>query len=181
MAYAPWTIKGVDPEAREAAKLAARRSDLPLGVWLSQTIRGAATAHLKGQAGPIYQAPSPPDSFGAPPSDAGLSANRPPSPTLDALLESFNRLAQRLEQTEARQAETIAPLAKKVSELSEKIEKTSAEKAVTSDPLERAMMRITERLDQIEGGRPSGPGAAAPARPSSRSQQKGFFARLFSD
>ena len=62
MAYAPWTVKGVDPEAREAAKLAARRSGLPLGVWLSQTIRGAATAQFKGQAGPVYQAPSPPGS-----------------------------------------------------------------------------------------------------------------------
>ena len=63
MAYAPWTVKGVDPEAREAAKLAARRSGLPLGVWLSQTIRGAATAQFKGQAGPVYEARSPP-SFG---------------------------------------------------------------------------------------------------------------------
>lgn len=66
MAYAPWTVKGVDPEAREAAKLAARRSGLPLGVWLSQTIRGAATAQFKGQTGPVYQAPSPTGSFGPP-------------------------------------------------------------------------------------------------------------------
>ena len=185
MAYAPWTVKGVDPEAREAAKLAARRSGLPLGVWLSQTIRGAATAQFKGQAGPVYQAPSPPGSFGAPSSDPAIqgmsSGNRTPSPTLDALLESFNRLAQRLEQTEARAAETIAPLAQKVNELSEKLEKTTAEKSVSSDPLERAMMRITERLDQIEGGRPSSPTSTTPVRTSGRRPQKGFFARLFSD
>ena len=180
MAYAPWTVKGVDPEAREAAKLAARRSGLPLGVWLSQTIRGAATAQFKGQTGPVYQAPSPPGSFGVPSSDAAPQVNHPPSPTLDALLESFNRLAQRIEKTEARTAEAIAPIAQKVSELSEKIEKTTADKSVTSDPLERAMMRITERLDQIDGGRPSSP-TTTPVRPSSRRPQKGFFARLFSD
>ena len=185
MAYAPWTVKGVDPEAREAAKLAARRSGLPLGVWLSQTIRGASTAQFKGQAGPVYQAPSPPGSFGAPSSDPAMqgmsSGNRTPSPTLDALLESFNRLAQRLEQTEARAAETIAPLAQKVNELSEKLEKTTAEKSVSSDPLERAMMRITERLDQIEGGRPSSPTSTTPVRTSGRRPQKGFFAHLLSD
>ena len=188
MAYAPWTVKGVDPEAREAAKLAARRSGLPLGVWLSQTIRGAATAQFKGQAGPVYQAPSPPDSFGAPSSNTAPqsmpSGNHPPSPTLDALLESFNRLAQRIEKTEARTAEAIAPIAQKVSELSEKIEKTAADKSITSDPLERAMMRITERIDQIETGRPSG-GAPTPGQArtssSSRRQPTGFFARLFSD
>ena len=85
----------------------------------------------------------------------------------------------RLEQSEARAAEQIAPLAQKVTELSEKIEKSSGDKSLNSDPLERAMMRITERLDRIETGRPSG---APPTkdRPSSR-RQKGFFARLFSD
>lgn len=113
------------------------------------------------------------------------SSNQPPSPTLEALLESFNRLAQRIEKTEARTAEAIAPIAQKVNELSEKLEKTTAEKSVTSDPLERAMMRITERLDQIETGRPSGGGGPTAVQgravPSSRRQQKGFFARLFSD
>jgi len=174
MSYAPWTVKGVDPEAREAAKLAARRAGVSLGVWLSQTIRGAATAQFKGQAGPVYQAPSPPDmDMGA------VSAGRPPSPTLDALLESVNRLAQRIEQQESRAVEALVPLAQKVNELTQKIEKTSADKAIVSDPLERAMMRMTERLDRIESGRPSGSSTAPERSPSRR--QRGFFARLFSD
>lgn len=179
MSYAPWTVKGVDPEAREAAKLAARRAGLPLGAWLSQTIRGAATAQFKGQAGPVYEAPSPSGAFAtAAPADPPPSSGRPPSPTLEALLESVNRLAQRIEQQESRAAEALAPLAQKVNELTEKIEKTSADKAVSSDPLERAMMRMTERLDRIESARPSGGGA--PDRSGAR-RPKGFFARLFSD
>lgn len=175
MSYAPWTVKGVDPEAREAAKLAARRAGVPLGVWLSQTIRGAATAQFKGQAGPVYQAPSPPDMDMGP-----VSAGRPPSPTLDALLESVNRLAQRIEQQESRAVEALVPLAQKVNELTQKIEKTSVDKAIASDPLERAMMRMTERLDRIESGRPSGSSSTAPERSATR-RQRGFFARLFSD
>jgi uncharacterized protein YyaL (SSP411 family) len=100
---------------------------------------------------------------------------------MDALLESFNRLSQRLEQTEARAQEAIAPLAKRVTELSEQLEKNAGGQTLNSDPLERAMMRITERLDRIEtGGKPGAP-PISKDRPSSRRPQKGFFARLFSD
>jgi localization factor PodJL len=182
MSYAPWTVKGVDPEAREAAKLAARRAGVPLGAWLGQTIRAAATAQFKGQTGPVYQAPSPgnPTGNGSPEYGAysGSGGGRPPSLTMEALLESFNRLAQRLEQTEGRTSEALAPLAQKVTELSEKIEKSSTDKGVASEPLERAMMRITERLDRIETGRPSGSPSAD--RGTGR-RPRGFFARLFSD
>ncbi|WP_421693979.1 hypothetical protein [Aestuariivirga sp.] len=34
----PWSVKGVEPEAREAAKLAARRSGMTLGEWLNSVI-----------------------------------------------------------------------------------------------------------------------------------------------
>lgn len=44
----PWSVKGVDPEAREAAKIAARRSGQTVGAWLTQTIRTAATEQLTG-------------------------------------------------------------------------------------------------------------------------------------
>ncbi len=34
----PWSVKGIEPEAREAAKLAARRAGLTLGEWLNSVI-----------------------------------------------------------------------------------------------------------------------------------------------
>lgn len=34
----PWSVKGIEPEAREAAKQAARRAGMTLGAWLNQTI-----------------------------------------------------------------------------------------------------------------------------------------------
>ncbi len=43
----PWSVKGVDAEARGAAKSAARRAGLTIGSWLSQTIHIAATEQLK--------------------------------------------------------------------------------------------------------------------------------------
>lgn len=36
---APWSVKGIKPEARETAKSAARRAGMTLGEWLNQTIR----------------------------------------------------------------------------------------------------------------------------------------------
>jgi len=35
----PWSLKGVSRAAREAAKAAAKREGVPLGVWLSRVIR----------------------------------------------------------------------------------------------------------------------------------------------
>ena len=34
----PWSVKGIDPKAREAAKDLARRSGMTLGEWLNQVI-----------------------------------------------------------------------------------------------------------------------------------------------
>lgn len=36
---APWSVKGIKPEARETAKSAARRAGMTLGEWLNQTIQ----------------------------------------------------------------------------------------------------------------------------------------------
>ena len=37
-ASAPWSVKGIDPKAREIAKDLARRSGMTLGEWLNQVI-----------------------------------------------------------------------------------------------------------------------------------------------
>jgi hypothetical protein len=44
---ATWTLRGVTPETREAAKKAARRAGLPMGAWIDETLRLAATDTLK--------------------------------------------------------------------------------------------------------------------------------------
>ena len=37
-AGAPWSVKGIDPKAREVAKDLARRSGMTLGEWLNRVI-----------------------------------------------------------------------------------------------------------------------------------------------
>ena len=43
----PWSVKGVEPEAREAAKAKARRAGLTLGAWLNQVIRESGGVELQ--------------------------------------------------------------------------------------------------------------------------------------
>ena len=40
-------MRGVTPETREAAKKAARRAGKPMGAWIDETLRLAATDSLK--------------------------------------------------------------------------------------------------------------------------------------
>lgn len=43
-----WTVRGVTPETRAAAKKAARRAGMSLGAWVDETLRREATDGLKG-------------------------------------------------------------------------------------------------------------------------------------
>ena len=54
-AAAPWSVKGIDPKAREIAKDLARRSGMTLGEWLNSMImedeeEGYATLPRRSQA-----------------------------------------------------------------------------------------------------------------------------------
>ena len=44
MRLAPWQVKGIDPEARETAREAARRSGVSVGRWLNSVILDQAAA-----------------------------------------------------------------------------------------------------------------------------------------
>ena len=57
----PWSVKGIEPETREAAKDAARRSGMTLGEWLNSMILDSAeTPELEQATMQRYQRPSPP-------------------------------------------------------------------------------------------------------------------------
>lgn len=180
----PWSVKGIEPEAREAAKLAARRAGVPLGVWLTNMIRMSAAEQLRsGGPGRSFaarpaEASTPADAGTPPQAEMNGGNHRPPAPTTEAVIESINRLAAKIEAAENRTTEAIAPLADKVRNLSEQIEQVKEAKSIDSAPLERALSRMSERLDHIE----EGPRLAGSSGPSSREHRKqGFFSRLFSD
>lgn len=46
--FPPWTLKGVDPESRNAAIKAAERAGRPVGAWVARVILEAAQRELTG-------------------------------------------------------------------------------------------------------------------------------------
>lgn len=70
----PWSVKGIEPEAREAAKQAARRAGMTLGAWLNHVIMDNGTDEAA--------------SFGPPPSgfaDLDAAATQPQPPNAQAV------------------------------------------------------------------------------------------------
>lgn len=155
----PWSVKGVEPEAREAAKIAARRAGMTVGQWLNHTIRSAAAREL-------VTTPNPPLDEG------GQADNRPapynaayrtqPPATNDSIFENILNLTNRIERTEMKTDAAVAPLASKVKQLSgqverftEQVEQVKSQALGATAPVERAMQRLSERLEKIEGTRKS--------------------------
>lgn len=80
----PWSVKGVDPRTRDAAKAAARRAGMTLGEWLDHKIRVEA-----GEAAPI-------------------STDAPEQLDIAALSERLARLSQGQMETSSQAASTSA-------------------------------------------------------------------------
>ena len=49
-----WAIRGIEPETRTAATMAARRAGQTVGEWCNKTLRDAATASLKAPSVPAF-------------------------------------------------------------------------------------------------------------------------------
>ena len=164
----PWSVKGVDPEAREAAKIAARRAGLTVGQWLSQTIRSAATEQLRSGG----RAMGAPDGMatGNTSTDTGSTtgyAAQPPAPTMQAIFASIQKLSSRLEAAEAKTSAAIAPLADQVDHLAKQLDEVKERSGVNTAPIERAVMRLSERIQKVEEN-------AAPPKRGSRWSLFGF-------
>lgn len=179
----PWSVKGVDPEAREAAKIAARKQGVNVGRWLSQTILAAASEELRSKrgdsderindAGGGHTQAREDQSYDHGPQSEG-PAGGPPALTPEAVLESIQKLATRIEESEQRTSEAIRPIADKVGELGEQIDEIKTKSGGSTAPVERAMMRLSERLDRMEDT------SKAPSRPSRTSESGGgLLGRLF--
>lgn len=151
----PWSVKGVEPEAREAAKIAARRAGMTVGQWLNNTIRATAAQQL---ATPSRAPQSATSSDIAPYDGAGLSNS--PTPPTDAIFENLLNLSNRLDRTESKTEAAVTPLADQVEQLSgqieqvtERVEQVKSQAAGSTAPVERAVQRLSERLEKIEASR----------------------------
>ncbi|HWE06896.1 MAG TPA: hypothetical protein VG274_09320, partial [Rhizomicrobium sp.] len=124
----PWNVAGIAPEAREAARVSARREGLSVGEWLTRHI----LSDLPQEADTPSEASDAPDTIGSrSPSNKLLSAQasmerlarvaRSQSESHDAgrrIEEHFMGLERRLQQTERSQSENNRAIGRAAEEIS---------------------------------------------------------------
>ncbi len=118
----PWSVKGVDPRTRDAAKAAARRAGMTLGEWLDHKIR-------------VESAEQQP---------AGASAAVPEQLDIAALSE---RLAQ-LSQGKTDTAPRAEPRAPSRSEIDSLIRQAATAEKLTRETSTRTASRTVPRLTE---------------------------------
>ncbi|RYE33788.1 MAG: hypothetical protein EOP23_07380 [Hyphomicrobiales bacterium] len=134
----PWSVKGVDPRTRDAAKAAARRAGMTLGEWLDHKIRDESEEAQFAAAAP---APSVPEQL-----------------DIAALSERLARLSQARTDTAPRQAapapsrEAIDSLVGQAAALESMTREANARTAGALDSITRWIEKTEDRLSSSERG-----------------------------
>jgi localization factor PodJL len=133
---APWSVKGIDPRARDAAKDLARREGLTLGEWLNRMI-------LEEE----QEAPPPPPGFGsgrlpsyAPPS----YDDRDASDEIGRITQALDRISRRLDANEQRSTLALTGVDHTVLGIAARAEQS--EKAAAE-----ALSRVEAGLQELQG------------------------------
>jgi len=153
----PWSVKGIEPEAREAAKQAAQRAGVTLGAWLNQMILDAGTDEIGRTSAESMSRPAPQ------PSNQQSYISQPAPYDLAPVAETMREVINRVESSERRNAELARRLEQTVGQLAARFEES--ERAMdetpdrqnsdrqTLDPLERKIQQLADRLEEQERGR----------------------------
>lgn len=139
-AGAPWSVKGIDPRAREVATELAARAGMTLGDWLNRSI-------LEGEAPPPAAGPVP-AAHPASPADVRDPFDRPEG-ELQRLTSVLDRLADRLEGSEARTGAAISSLETTVRATLGRLERAIAQSSPSPEPSPAS--RSEPRADRSEG------------------------------
>ncbi|MDX5360763.1 MAG: hypothetical protein LPL00_05225 [Alphaproteobacteria bacterium] len=141
-AGAPWSIKGIDPEAREAAKRAAARAGMTLGEWFNHVLTtadpGAAIVQSSGEVAPEPSGAVPAQAVQV--DDAALRAE------IETLSASVRTLAERLDATEESTATHLEALAARV----ERAEAAPPPPAGSDEGAMEALRALAEKVDGID-------------------------------
>ncbi len=148
----PWSVKGIEPEAREAAKVAARREGKTLGQWLNEKIIDASDEEDAEFSADTALRP-PASSSGNPMPQQALQIDF--SPVTDALRD----LVHRLERSERRSENALTGLDETLADMSMRLERTermSREPGLMAGSggsgLDTTLAELRERLEKSERG-----------------------------
>ena len=136
MRLAPWQVKGIDPEARETAREAARRSGVSVGQWLNSVILDQAAA--EGVA-PSYEEP-----HGQ--SGEGLASI---NERLDDLSRQLDRLAGHRPAGPQSNDEASQRIADAILRLNGRLDQVIAEGRSASSALERRVNSVDRALANL--------------------------------
>jgi localization factor PodJL len=145
-------VKGIEPEAREAAKVAARREGKTLGQWLNEKIIDASDEEDADISADTALRP-PASSSGNPMPQQALQIDF--SPVTDALRD----LVHRLERSERRSENALTGLDETLADMSTRLERTER---MSREPgfmgssggsgLDTTLAELRERLEKSERG-----------------------------
>jgi localization factor PodJL len=162
----PWSVKGIEPDAREAAKIAARRSGMTLGEWLNSKI--LETSDDMSEMRPeTYRAPRPTQALERTASRLEDIAeqlsrlSRRDADTAQRVMpvepdDTMHRVLSRVESNERQTVEAFTAVNDRLSILGRQI--TQAAKPQASKPeenpgyiaLEKAVRNIVEHMEASE-------------------------------
>ena len=167
-AAAPWSVKGIDPKAREVAKDLARRSGMTLGEWLNRMIiegEGLDAAALEAfgepnrpslavnndRANPSYYETN---RRGAP---SRIEAREHPADEVGRVAVALDRLTDRIEAAEKRSAQAISGIDESVRGALQRLVAAEREQVAVAarfegvvDEIKTDQARAAERLRRIE-------------------------------
>ena len=162
-AGAPWSVKGIDPKAREVAKDLARRSGMTLGEWLNRVIleddvpeevtaeAQFADRALRAQAPRLRAIVTPMSSTASP-------------PDLTRIAHALDRLTDRIEASETRTGLAINGVEHSVRQALARIETGEREQSAAATRLESLLAEASaeqsyfgERLRRMEAEAGGGP------------------------
>jgi len=167
-AAAPWSVKGIDPKAREVAKDLARRSGMTLGEWLNRMIiegEGFDAAALEAfgepnrpslavnndRANPSYYETA---RGGAP---SRIEAREHPADEVGRVAVALDRLTDRIEAAEKRSAQAISGIDESVRGALQRLVAAEREQVAVAarfegavDEIKTDQTRAAERLRRIE-------------------------------
>lgn len=128
MSQGPWSVKGIDPKARELARERAQRQGVTLGQYLNSLL-------LEGDS-PAFEDIDLSDSL---PGSAGSSGDH----DLRRMSQEIDMLAQRLEASTSRSARAVSGIDKSILGLMGKVD-------VSGKAQLQALERVTRALGEIE-------------------------------
>jgi localization factor PodJL len=167
-AAAPWSVKGIDPKAREVAKDLARRSGMTLGEWLNRMIiegEGFDAASLEAFGEPsrpslaVDNARTNPSYYetargGAP---SRIEAREHPADEVGRVAVALDRLTDRIEAAEKRSAQAITGIDESVRGALQRLVAAEREQVAVAarfegvvDEIKTDQTRAAERLRRVE-------------------------------